>query len=256
MAKKNNTSIAPWVLFLISAAMLSGGWLMKPFPLLIFFGFAPLFAIVDQTKQEHSFWTNIEFILLALFVSFFAANGFEGHSIIQSIVLAIIFAMAFLGYTFAHQQLGERLGKFTILFFWVGLEYLLLKLLWRSNSLFLSEVMSSHANWTRWTLHTGFLGITLWILIVNLLAYFSFFRAGFNIYWLVATLITLIAPVVYSYYYQKADGINHEQMIALYSHAEVTGTYAKHGELVSRTGAWISIVILLLSFVKTQTKKK
>jgi hypothetical protein len=91
---------------------------------------------------------------------------------------------------------------------------------------------------------------------VNLLAYFSFFRAGFNIYWLVATLITLIAPVVYSYYYLKADGINHEQMIALYSHAEVTGTYAKHGELVSRTGAWISVVILLLSFVKTQTKKK
>jgi apolipoprotein N-acyltransferase len=257
MAKKNNTSIAPWILFLLSVALLSGGWLMRPFPLLIFLGFAPLFAIVDQTKQEHSFWTNIEFILLALFVSFFAANGFEVDSVIQAIVQAIVFAMAFLGYTFAHQQLGERLGKFTILFFWIGLEYLLLKLPWRSNSIFLAEVMSSHPSWIRWTLHTGFLGITLWILIVNLLAYFSLFRSGFNIYWLVATGITLIAPVAYSYYYLKTNGINHEQMIALFSSTtETTGLYGKHGELVSRTGSWISVVILLLSLVKIQTKKK
>jgi hypothetical protein len=135
MVKKNNAAIAPWVLFFISAAMLSGGWLMKSFPLLIFFGFAPLFAIVDQTKQEHSFWTNIEFILLALFVSFFAANGFEGHSIIKSIVQAIIFAMAFWD---THSPINNLVSDWgNLLFCFFGLD-------WNTYCLnFLGEVTAS-----------------------------------------------------------------------------------------------------------------
>ncbi len=257
MAKKSNTSIAPWILFLISTALLSGGWLMKPFPLLIFFGFAMLFAIVDQVKQDDSFWTNIEFILLALFVSFFAAHGFDTRFIIIAMVQAIVFSFAFLGYTFAHQNLGERLGKFTILFFWLGLEYIALKLPWRSNVTFLSEVFNLHTSWTRWTTFTGYLGISLWILVVNLMVYLSLLKSGFNIYWLLAALAMLIAPVVYSYYFLLTNGINHQQMISLYGGASGSAiNYAKQGELVSRTGAWISVVIMLLALVKTQTKKK
>jgi apolipoprotein N-acyltransferase len=257
MAKKNNTAIAPWILFLISAALLSGGWLMKPFPLLIFFGFAPLFAIVDQVKQDDNFWTNIEFILLALLASFFAAQHFDSNLIVIAMVQTIVFSFAYLGYAFAHQNLGERLGKFTILFFWLGLEYIALKLPWRSNFIFLSDVFELHASWTRWTIFTGYIGITLWILVVNLLVYLSILKSGFNLYWLVSAGIILIAPIVYSYYFLLHDGINHQQMISLYQGASgATSNYAKQGELVSRTGAWISVVILLLSFVKTQTKKK
>lgn len=257
MAKKSNTSIAPWILFLISTVLLSGGWLMKPFPLLIFFGFAPLFTIVDLTKPNDNFWTNIEFILLALFISFFAAHGFDTNFIIMAMVQAIVFSFTFLGYTFAHQNLGERLGKFTILFFWLGLEYIALKLPWRSNSIFLSEIFNLHISWTKWTTFTGYLGISLWILVVNLMVYLSLLKSGFNVYWLVAALVVLIAPIVYSHYFLLADGINHQQMISLYEGASGSATnYTKQGELVSRTGAWISVIILLLAFVKTQTKKK
>ncbi len=256
MAKKNNTSLPPWLLFAMSALLLSAGWLMKPFPIFIFFGFAPLFAIADQAKEGDDFWVNIEFILLALVVSFFAAHSFNVSFLVSAIVQAIVFALAFLGYSFSYQSLGSRLGKFTIIFFWLGLEYILLKLSWREQTIFLADVIQLRPEWLKWNVYTGYLGSSLWILCSNLLLYTAVFKGKLNWYLLVLTLICLTGPVIYSLIL-KMDGITRLQMISLYSDVKVESVnYAKGGELVTRTAAWISIAILLLAFVKSQTKKK
>src|SRR6266581_3966226 len=102
--EKNKSSLKPWVLFVISALLLSGGWWIKPFPFLMLVGFAPLFAIIDHVKQDDTFWTNIEFILLSLGTSYFVAYHFEQKHIVGAIVHGIIFTLAFLGYNYAHQQ--------------------------------------------------------------------------------------------------------------------------------------------------------
>jgi hypothetical protein len=256
MAKKNNESLPPWLLFVISAILLSAGWLMKPFPIFIFFGFAPLFAIADQAKEGDDFWVNIEFILLALVISFFAAHAFNTSFLVSAIVQAIIFALAFLGYSFSYQSLGSRLGKFTIIFFWLGLEYVLLKLSWREQTAFLADVIQLRTEWVKWNSYTGYLGSSLWILCTNLLLYIAVFKGKLNWYLLALTFICLTAPVIYSLI-SKIDGINRMQMISLYSNVKVESVnYAKRGELVTRTGAWISVLILLLAVVKNQTKKK
>lgn len=256
MAKKNNASLPPWLLFAISALLLSAGWLMKPFPIFIFFGFAPLFAIADHVKEGDDFWVNIEFILLALVVSFFAAHSFNVSFLVSAIVQAIVFALAFLGYSFSYQSLGSRLGKFTIIFFWLGLEYILLKLSWREQTVFLADVIQLRPEWLKWNVYTGYLGSSLWILCSNLLLYTAVFKGKLNWYLLALTLICLTGPVIYSLIL-KMDGITRLQMISLYSDVKVESVnYAKRGELVTRTAAWISIAILLLALVKSQTKKK
>jgi hypothetical protein len=256
MVKKKNSTWQPWLLFLISASLFAAGWLMKSFPIFIFFSFAPLFAIADQAKENDDFWVHTEFILLALFTAFFASSVFNSSHLTAAIVQAILFTIAFLGYSFAYSSLGSRLGKFTIIFFWLGLEYILLKLPWRNESIFLADAIVLKTNWLHWTTYTGYLGASLWILCTGLLLYLALSKGSINFTWLGFTLALLITPIAFSYFMSES-GIDRNDMISLYTQdSSVASRYSKQGELIPRTAAWISVAILLLAFVKTQTRKK
>jgi hypothetical protein len=256
MAKKNNTTLKPWLLFLISATLLSAGWLVKSFPISVFFGIAPLFAIADQAKEGDDFWVHIEFILLALVVCFFSANTFNSSHLIEALLHAILLSLAFLGYSFSYQSLGSRLGKFTIIFFWLALEYLLLKLPWREQSIFLADGVQFKTEWLRWNSKTGYLGASLWILCTNLLVYIAFLKGKVNWYFAALSIICLVGPLIYSYSISVV-GISRGEMISLYSIDRMeASSYFKRGELVARTAAWISVLILLMALVRNKTKKK
>jgi hypothetical protein len=253
--EKNKSSLKPWILFIISALLLSAGWMLKPFPVFVLIGFAPLFAIVDHVKEDDAFWTNIEFILLALGVSYFAAYQFDSKHIVGAMVHAIVFTLSFLGYNYAHQQLGDRLGKFTILFFWLALEYLLLKLPWRTHIMFLADSFKMKQSWLNWNLQGGYLALSLWILLCNLLVYVGVFKSGIKAGWLIAAFMLMVVPIVYSHFFIHAGGIDKTQMLSLYSSLKtVDGHYARVGELTARTATWVSLLILLLAFVKNKTK--
>lgn len=256
MAKKSNSAWNPWSLFALSTALLVAGWLIKPFPVLIFVGFAPLFAIMDHARNTKNPWNRFELILLALSISLFAAIFFDFNSIIFILIQAIAFTLVFVGYSFAYQNLGSRLGKFTVIFFWLGLEFLLLNLPWREQTLFLSDSISLVPGWTNWTQHTGYLGISLWILTVNLIFYLTFFHTGaFNPYYFILALLLIAMPIVLSYQ-MDTSGVNRVQMISLYTQESNILQGNSPGELVARTASWVSILIILLSFVKYQTRKK
>ncbi|MBK7651070.1 MAG: hypothetical protein IPJ20_10460 [Flammeovirgaceae bacterium] len=96
MAKKNNSIWGPWSLFALSAVLLTAGWLMKPFPVFIFVGFAPLFALVDYAREAKNPWNRFELILLALSISLFAASFFDFQVIIFVLVQAIAFTLTLL----------------------------------------------------------------------------------------------------------------------------------------------------------------
>ena len=260
MAKKNNTSTRNvWLLFAISVLLLSAGWLMKSFPLLIFVAYAPLFAISDQAKEKESPWNYLELILLALSISLLCASIFDFSKIILILAQAIVITLAFAGYSFTYQSLGSRTGKFTIIFFWLGLEYLMLALPWREQFFFLADALQLQSNWWRWNLETGYLTISLWILLVNLILYFAIFKfSQVNWYLVALTALLIIAPIAWSYFQMEGIGIDREDMMALYSAAEYNGSnnYSNRGELIARTAAWVSVLILLLAFVRNKTKKK
>ena len=256
MAKENNTSLPPWALFLISAVLFAAGWFMKPFPLPIFLAFAPLFAIADQARENDDFWINTEFILLSLISCFLAAFAFNFSHLVSVLILAITFTLSFIVYTFCFQQLGSRLGKFIILFFWLATEYLLLKLPWRNESLFLADALLLKKEWLHWTNYTGYLGGSFWILLTNLFLYMTIFKGPLNRTWLLITLITLFSPAIASHFI-KEPPIHRDEMMSLYNTGKsMLVTYTQQGELLTRTSAWISVVIILLALVKNQTSKK
>jgi apolipoprotein N-acyltransferase len=260
MAKKNNTAfINVWVLFTAATLLLSAGWLMKPFPVLIFIGIAPLFAISDVAKDKETPWNHLELILLSLAISLFCASVFDTTHLILVLTQAILLTLAFAGYTFSYQSLGNKLGKFTIIFFWLGLEYLMLKLPWRSDFYFLADALELQPSWWKWNADLGYLGISIWVLVVNLIFYLAFLKSSSINWFLVALAVILAAgPVIYSIFYVEAPGLNRVQMIALYSNdAEVVSeNYKNRGELITRTAAWVSVLIILLAIVKNKIKKK
>ena len=128
---------------------------MKSFPILIFVALAPFFAIADQGKEGEKFWNLSELILIGLTISFFAAHLFEIQFLVAAISQSIAFTLAFIGYAFAYQSLGSRLGKFTIIIFWLGIEYVLLKMPFRNQTIFLADAVQLQPTWQRWNIHTG-----------------------------------------------------------------------------------------------------
>lgn len=259
MAKKNNRVLNVWILFGIATLFLSAAWLMKSFPVLIFAGIAPLFAISDQAKDHTSPWNRFELILIALSIGLFAAHAFNFSIIIPVLLQSIVLTLAFVGYAFAYKNLGTRLGKFTIIFFWLGLEYLALKLPLYPQVVYLADSLLLKPDWYSWTNYTGYLGVTLWILAANLLFYMGLFRSsGFNIYFFISALLFVVIPIIYSI--QNENGvITYSHMMQLYgfaSQGSLPEKYSQQGELVARTAAWVSVLIILLSFVKNYTRKK
>ena len=231
---------------------------MKSFPILIFGGIAPLFAISEIAKDKDP-WNHLEVILLSLVISFFCGSIFDTSQIILIIAQSILITMAFGGYAFAYQSLGSRLGKFTIIFFWLALEYLMLKLPWRNDFFFLADALQLQTDWFGWTANLGYLAISLWILVVNLIFYLAFFKStSINWVMIILSLILIAGPIIYSIYYLDTPGINRDLMIALYNGetAGLTENYKDRGELITRSATWVSLLIVLLALVKNKTKKK
>ncbi len=258
MAKKNSAIWNPWSLFALSSVLLVAGWLMKSFPALIFVGVAPLFAISDYANTSKNPWNRFELILFALAVSLFTATLFDFHLLVLVLAQAIVFTLTFVGYSFAYQNLGSRLGKFTIIFFWLGAEYLFLSLPWKEQTIFLADALSLYPDWTTWTQHIGYLGVSLWILIVNLIFYLSFFKTkSFRVYLFILAIFLIILPPLLSYQLD-APGVNRLQMISFYTNESniLDAQNLRQGEVVAKTSAWVSVLVVLLSFVKYQTQKK
>jgi hypothetical protein len=244
-----------WWLLLGGAVLISAGWLMHAFPIFIFIGLAPFFAILNHTLESENFWEHAELILIGLAVSFFAAFALDTSSVVTVLIHAILFTLPFIGFAFIHESLGPRTGKFIVILIWLGLEYVLVKLQWPGNTIFLADSLSAWPNWVRWNEETGYLGASAWILASNWLVYAGTLRNGWNWPLIILALVVMAGPAVYSLLIASKPVLR-KDMIELYKADSVfTGSYAAKGELVARTCAWISILILIFAGVKSRTAK-
>lgn len=229
---------------------------MKSFPLLIFTGFAPLFAIMDQVKEKKSFWNFFELILLALCTSLFCAYLFDTNYIVPVLIQGILFTLSFVGYSYARRQLGSWLVNFFIILFWLGIEYLLLKLSWPKSILFLADAVQLKTEWLRWTPFTGYLGASCWILLCNFILYMALLRSEKINPALVGLYLLLLAgPIIYSYTLPEHT-ISRSDMISLYNHVERTDSaYTKRGEYIPRTAAFLAGLILIFAIIKQKPER-
>ncbi len=255
---KGGYEVNPWMLFFMATALMIIGWLMKTFPVMIFVALSPLFALADKIDSEDKFWNYAELILIALALSLLAGHIFQLQFLIPSIIQAIGFTLAFVGYGFVHQSLGPNAGKIIIIIFWLTIEYIFLKLQWPADRLFLADAIQLKNMWLNWTYYTGYLGASLWILLTNFIVYLAVFKFG-RINWILVILFVslLAAPITYSFT-TGFKGVSREEMLALYSNStgELRSIYLKQGEFIPRTAAWISVLIFIFALVKNKTLKK
>lgn len=255
-----NKNIEPWILCAASLALLSAGWLMRSFPVLVFVGIAPLFAIVDLAAarvKRQSAWNYIELILLALIVMYWSASFFEGGRLVIGALQAIVIGLAFAAYTFSKISINDRLGKWLLILYWLAAEFLFLVLA-PNQFTYLADSLALKSDWVRWSQHTGYLGVTAWILLCNLLLYVGLLKER-RVQWIgiIFFVIALALPLWFSH--QLADpGIVRSEMVSLYStnSIDLPVPYRAQGEFVSRTASWISLLILVFSFVRNKVKQK
>jgi hypothetical protein len=255
-AKSPLGSIGVWWLFLAGTLLLSAGWFMKPFPVLMFIGLAPFFAILDHTLKTENFWENTELILLGLAIFLFTAFSLELTSLVKVIFLAIVFTLPFLGFAFIHESFGTRTGKFIVIILWLACEYVMLKVQWPKQTIFLADAFQIPSNWTRWNHETGYLGASAWIILANWIFYVGVLRKEVNWFFIVMGVLIVTVPIGYSFSLD-AKPILRKDMLELYRNNTIQdAVYMAKGELVARTCAWLSVLIVLFAIVKSRVTKK
>jgi hypothetical protein len=229
---------------------------MGSFPLLIFLGLSPLMAISEPRGKEGSIFEKMELVLVALTTPLVVQALARESSVVIALGMGIVFTLSFVAHAWVRNTLGVQTGKLTLILFWLALEYAVLKIL-PADAMYLADTLSLQSSWTRWTIHTGYLGMSLWILTVNWSWYMAFLQTkGIQWAWVGVGLILFLGPALYSYGLENSP-IQRDEMINLYRNlpTESDVTYLARAELVVRTAAWVSVLILLFTFARQQTRK-
>lgn len=255
MAKEKN-KINPYALCLLACALLVAAWLMRSFPVVIFAALAPLLAISDHAAKDNV-WNKLELAGVAVAIAIWAGHLFAAGAVVYSLLQAIAVTLTFVVYAFTRQSLGARLGKLPLLLFWLALEYAFLKLQVASYVIFLADSMQLKTDWFRWTEKTGYLGVSLWILLANLAFYHALLQNGLRLPFLLAFAVIVAAPIVYSYTLSNT-AIGRSAMVTFYqgNGGPWPEFYVEKGEWIPRTSAWISVLIILFALVKNNTTKR
>jgi len=240
-------------LFLAGSALITMSALVTSFPLFIFIAFAPFFALLD-----FSWSSKIYFVLLA------SVAGLLTEIVLYSFdlntpALTYIFLITalFCSFRIAQQFTQNRLNKFTLVILVIALEFLLLKFLTQTDPFFLADFVRYKPEWTRWNMYTGYLGTSLWIMATNLLMYQAIFKSGkVNILFALIGVLSIVVPILYSLQLEN-DTITKQEMLNAYSinPSSLKNAYTPYGELISRTGAWVSILIIIFTLVRIKTRK-
>jgi len=222
--------------------------------LFIFIAIAPLFALLDvriDIKNVYALFWGL-FALAAITLVMREISPATGTVFYAMIVMAV-----FAFYQVMQHQTLNRLNKLSLTILLIGIEYFLLKLSLGSWITFLADAVQDRTAWTRWNIYTGYLGATAWILWVNLLFYQALFKnEKINWFLVILAIVAILLPVLYSFDLTN-NAVTKEQVVRFYKDEDsrLNEPYILYGELISRTGAWLSILIIIFTFVRAKTKK-
>jgi apolipoprotein N-acyltransferase len=244
----------PRLLFVSGIFFILISILWQNFPLFIFVAFVPLFALLDFS------WAPVKLYLLALV----ALAGSLSEVILfwadlNTPILLYVFLITglFSFYAIVQHFTNNKLNKFALLVLFIAMEYLLLKVTIRTGPVFLADILNHRSDWSRWNNATGYLGVSIWIMSTNLIFYQALIKSKkVNVLLFFLGVLCIVLPILYSLNLDY-NAVTKEEMINLYNGNPLKShsTYTLHGELLSRTGAWVSILIIIFTLVRIKTKK-
>jgi len=218
----------------------------------IFVAIVPIFALLDHPWTPKSLY--ITFLAASILVIAIACIPERGIVLRSLFYIAGIVELLVL-YLIGQYRTQDRLNKFSLIIVCVGVEYLFLKFFVYEN--FVADILQNKPSWIRWNIYTGYLGTGLWILLTNLLFYQAFCKKDkINVFLIAVAIAAIVLPMLYSFDLTN-NPVTKDQLIRLYSGdgTNLPMPYAVYGELISRTGAWVSILIIIFTLVRAKTKK-
>ncbi|MEX2380057.1 MAG: apolipoprotein N-acyltransferase [Vicingaceae bacterium] len=174
-------NIKHWLLAASSGVVLAIAW---PETLgatsLIFLAFSPLLTLEDKVSKEYnkSGKTIFGYAYLTFFIFNLITTWWIYYASAWGAVAAIIFNSLFMAVVFwlfhiTKQKVGRKEGYISLVIYWIAFEYLHLNWDLSWPWLTLGNVFSNTPQSVQWFEYTGVLGGTLWVLVGNLIFYYS-----------------------------------------------------------------------------------
>lgn len=164
----------------ISGLLLALSWPAGGFPLLLFFGFAPLLLLEDhllKNRLKHStfhvfFRVAPAFIIWNGLTTWWIYNATLVGAVAATVVNTICMSLVFWLFHFIRRSLkNPDQGYLSFIFIWIAYEHLHHH--WDLNWPWLSlgNGFGAWPSWIQWYEYSGMYGGTLWILIINVLVF-------------------------------------------------------------------------------------
>ncbi|WP_317164554.1 apolipoprotein N-acyltransferase [Pontibacter burrus] len=187
------------------------GWPTKPLAFFLFIGFVPLLymekAIVESGKHKSPGYTFFKWAYLAMLLWNAFTTWWVSHSTLPGGIAAVVFNSALMSiplmaFYFTRKYLGNTIGYISFIVYWIAFEQFHLNwdLTW--PWLTLGNGFATLNTWVQWYEYTGFLGGSVWVLLVNVLIFlvirnYPQQRVELKKLWLPLALI--VVPIVISF---------------------------------------------------------
>ncbi|MBK6965005.1 MAG: apolipoprotein N-acyltransferase [Bacteroidales bacterium] len=164
----------------LSGLLLAAAWPAGGFPVLLFFGLAPLLLLEDhllQNRLKHStfhvfFRVFPAFVIWNALTTWWIYNSTLFGAVMATLVNAVCMSLVFWLFHFIRRNLkNPDQGYLGFIFIWLSYEHLHhhwdLNWPWMS----LGNGFAAWPSWMQWYEYTGMYGGTLWILVANVLVF-------------------------------------------------------------------------------------
>lgn len=258
MEKNNKQDL---LLILASITLLVLVKFVNIFPVWVFFGLVPLFVLFHNQQKEASVKPLLFLKIFSVFlVVFLIWNCSYFNSTAISWLFPVIYSVAitfsFIIYSFTNKYAKNRLGFFTILIYWLAIEFLMYYAHPQFSRFMLATAFNEHPEYVSWNVHTGFMGVSLWILLANITLFYALFKdqamskGKINPVALIITITIIALPALFN---NDTTAILHLDLLNEGTNAskQISG----NGEYIGKTAVWVSILLILYSFVKKEVNK-
>ncbi|MEC8852978.1 MAG: apolipoprotein N-acyltransferase, partial [Bacteroidota bacterium] len=174
------------------------------FPIL-FFAFIPLLIVEEKLKNSNDKKKGRIFFWLS-FLAFFIFNAITTYWIYHAtlfgaiaafLVNATLMATAFYLFHKIRERTNNRLGYLAFIVLWISMEYLHLNWELSWPWLTLGNGFANAPNVVQWYEFTGFLGGSVWVLLINILLFRLAKRQ--TVKTILLPFLLLILPLLFSY---------------------------------------------------------
>ena len=156
--------------------LLWAAWPTSPLTLLIFIAWVPLLWIEDHVSNWKKLFgiTYLHMLFWNIATTWWVWNASPAGAMGAFIANSLVMCVPWLLFYFTKKQFGRWIGYSSLIVFWLTFEYIHhnWELSW--PWLTLGNSFATHPEWVQWYEYSGSTGGSLWVLLVNIIAYAIF----------------------------------------------------------------------------------